>query len=165
MPDQVHQSVQCREIIFDSDLYREAICLRDTVLRKPLGFQWRAHDFDAEDVSFHFGAFLGDRLAGTLILRPREEGTLQMRQVAILPEYQSQGIGSALVRFSEKFAVEHGFKMITAHARESALEFYRKLDYKVVGEPFTEVSVTHFEIIKELLNTNGNCNDKPVPRS
>jgi predicted GNAT family N-acyltransferase len=39
---------------------------------------------------------------------------------------------------------------MTAHARESALQFYSKLDYQVLCERFIEVGIPHFEISKEL---------------
>ena len=143
-------NLQCREYKFNSETYQVAITLREAVLRKPLGLLWSAHDFDAEETSFHIGAFLGNKLIGTLILRPRDEIILQMRQVAISPEYQSQGVGSEMVLFAEKFAIERGFISITAHARESALQFYKKLNYHVVSEKFMEVGIPHYEIIKKL---------------
>jgi predicted GNAT family N-acyltransferase len=143
-------NIQCREYHFNSDTYQEAIKLREEVLRKPLGLKWSEHDFDAENTSFHLGAFLGNKLIGTLILRPRGKNTVQMRQVAIALEYQSQGIGSILVRFAEDFAVMNGFKTMTAHARKSALQFYLKLNYLVVGEKFMEVGIPHYEIMKQL---------------
>ncbi|MEI6521208.1 MAG: GNAT family N-acetyltransferase [bacterium] len=147
---QIYKSLQCHEYKFNSDTYHEAVKLREEILRKPLGLKWSAHDFDAEETSFHLGAFLGNKLIGTLILRPRDENILQMRQVAIAQEYQSQGIGSILVQFAEQFAIEHGFTAMTAHARESALQFYLKLNYQVIGEKFIEVGIPHYEIVKKL---------------
>jgi len=149
----VHKPVICREYAFDSDLYHEAVRLRAAVLRAPLGLTWTARDFEAEEASFHLGAFRGERLIGTLILRPREDGTLQMRQVAVAPEEQSRGVGTALVCFAEEFAVAHGYSTITAHARESAVEFYRKLRYLVIGEPFIEVGIPHMRIMTTLPDT------------
>lgn len=146
-------NIQCHEYPINFDTYQEAVKMREEVLRKPLGLKWSEHDFDAEDTSFHLGAFLGNKLIGTLILRPRGKNKVQMRQVAIAPEYQSQGIGSILVRFAEDFAVMNGFSTMTAHARESALQFYLKLDYQVVGEKFTEVGIPHYEIIKKLTSS------------
>ncbi len=148
--DPLHGPVQCREFPFDSERYREAVNLREAVLRKPFGLQWSARDFEGEAQSFHLGAFLGDRLVGTLILRPREDGTVQMRQVAVAPEVQSRGVGSALVRYAERFAAAHGFTTMMAHARMSAVDFYQKLHYRITGERFIEIGIPHVCVEKEL---------------
>ncbi len=140
----------CREYPFGSGDYRAAVALRFAVLRAPLGLGWGAHDFDAEEESFHLGAFRGDVLVGTLILRPREGGVLQMRQVAVAPEEQGCGVGTALVRFAEEFAAAHGYATLTAHARMTALAFYRKLGYRVEGEPFVEIGIPHVGVAKDL---------------
>ena len=136
------ESIHCRSYPFDSDTYREAVQWRETVLREPLGLAWTARDFEAEEVSYHLGAFRGGRLVGTLILRPREAGVLQMRQVAVAPEAQGHGVGAALVRYGEAYAATRGYTTITAHARMAVVGFYRKLGYQVVGEPFVEVGIT-----------------------
>ena len=150
MKDLLALSVSCREFPFDSDLYREAVRLREEVLRKPLGRAWEARDFRGEDTSFHLGAFVDDRLVGVLILRPVDATTVQMRQVAVATDVQGRGIGSVLVRYAEQFAAARGYTRISAHARERALAFYRKLAYRVIGERFTEIDLPHFTIEKIL---------------
>lgn len=144
------QPLECRCYPFDSDLYREAVNLRNAVLRKPLGLQWTERDFLDEDKSLHLGAFRGDRLVAVLILTPREAGTIQMRQVAVAPEERLRGVGSALVRYAEQVAVEHGYRIMMAHARESVIDFYYKLDYQVIGDRFIEIGIPHLHIAKEL---------------
>ena len=153
----LHEPVYCREFPFDSALYREAVRLREVVLRQPLGLQWSAHDFADEERSFHLGAFQSDRLLATLILRPRENGTVQMRQVAVAPDAQAHGVGSALVRYAEHFAAERGYTTMLAHARECAVEFYRKLHYQVTGDRFIEIGIPHLCVVKELRS-----NDFPI---
>ena len=36
------------------------------------------------------------------------------------------------------------------HARETAVGFYEKLGYKVVGDKFTEVTIPHYVMEKKL---------------
>jgi predicted GNAT family N-acyltransferase len=36
------------------------------------------------------------------------------------------------------------------HARKSAVGFYEKLGYKIVGDEFEEVTIPHFEMQKTL---------------
>ena len=145
-----HEPVHCRAFPYASDRYREALRLREAVLRQPLGLQWSARDFEGEEQSFHLGAFSGDRLVGTFILRSREDGVVQMRQVAVAPHAQARGVGSVLVRYAEQFAAEHGYTTMMAHARESAIAFSRRLHYQVSGDRFLEIGIPHFCVVKEL---------------
>ena len=149
------EPLQCREFAFASAEYREAVGLREALLRRPLSQPWSERDFDGEEQSFHLGAFRGDRLVGVLILRPREDATLQMRQVAVAPDEQRHGVGSTLVRYAEQFAAARGYTAIMAHARESAEEFYRKLHYRITDHRFQEIGIPHVLISKELCNGSG----------
>ena len=36
-----------------------------------------------------------------------------------------------------------GGRLLTLHARETAVAFYLRLGYRVVGEPFVEVTIPH----------------------
>lgn len=125
-----------------------AVALREEVLRKPLGLTWEPGAFTGEDQSFHAGYFEGQRLVGTLILRPLNDITLRMRQVAVAFDRQGQGIGTALILFAENFARVNGFREITAHARLAAIPFYEKMDYTAEGETFPELSIPHRRIFK-----------------
>lgn len=73
-----------------------------------------------------------------------------MRQVAVASDCQRQGIGKALVSYAERYAAQHGYTEITAHARESALPFYEKLGYTRSGDRFVELGIPHIEVRKRL---------------
>jgi GNAT superfamily N-acetyltransferase len=73
-----------------------------------------------------------------------------MRQVAVLPPLQGGGIGGALVRFAESFAVSHGIVRFELSARETAVPFYLNLGYEMVGEPYEEVTLPHRSLVKNL---------------
>ena len=110
-------------------------------------------DFVEEENSFHLGCFADGALVGTLILRPLDAQVLKMRQVAVAPEWQGRGVGSALVRFAEQFAAARGYVTIVAHARSTALHFDRKLGYQEEGVTFLEVGLPHISIRKTLPRT------------
>jgi ribosomal protein S18 acetylase RimI-like enzyme len=140
----------CRKIAFGSAEYRAALVLREEVLRKPLGLPVRPEDVAGEEESFHLGCFEGERLVGTLILKPVDETTVKMRQVAIAPETQGKGAGSDLVKFAEEFARAKGFRTITAHVREPVLHFYIRRGYGLRSERFIEVTIPHYAVAKEI---------------
>ncbi len=140
----------CREVLFASREYRATLALRDEVLRIPLGLTWTAEELQAESQCRHLGSFLGERLVGCLVLQPLDAATVKMRQVAIVPEMQRRGVGSALVAFAEQVARKAGYSRMTAHAREPAVPFYRKHGYAVEGDRFLEVTIPHYAIAKDL---------------
>ena len=142
--------ITCREILFGSPEYEAAVELRAAVLRRPLGLDWEAGAFDGEEKSFHLGVFSGMKLVGCLVLKPIDDIHLKMRQVAIAPEVQGQGVGSRLIAFAEHLAHQAGFRQISAHARETVIPFYRKLGYSVSETSFLELSIPHFLISKDL---------------
>ena len=119
-------------------------------MRKPLGLPMRAEDMAGEDASFHLGVFEGERLVGSLILKPVDETTLRMRQVAVEPATQGKGAGSDLIAFAEKFAREKGYETIAAHVREPVLHFYIKRGYALRSERFIEVTIPHWAVAKEI---------------
>jgi predicted GNAT family N-acyltransferase len=134
---------------FGTPAYDEAIHLRDLVLRKPLGLEFTPEQLAEEYNQVHFGCYDSQMtLLGCLTLQNLGKGTIKMRQVAVLPTVQRKGVGQRLVRFSEIYAQQHGFKKITLHARVEACPFYQKLAYNIVGEQFFEVGIPHFEMEK-----------------
>jgi GNAT superfamily N-acetyltransferase len=140
----------CSEIPHNSGEYWDAVQIRDSVLRKPLGMEYRMEDLLAEEGSYHFACRVDGKLAGSVILRPKEDGLVQMRQFAVCEELQGRGVGRALANYAEGFARGKGFREIILHARVSVMEFYRKLGYFEEGEGFTEVGLPHILMSKQL---------------
>jgi ribosomal protein S18 acetylase RimI-like enzyme len=130
--------------------YEETVALRGDILHYPLGIIPTAEQFGAEWHDYHIACYRDDLLVGCLILTPLPNGELKMRQVAVAEELQGQGIGRAMVLFSERFAREHGFTEITMHARETAVPFYENLGYDRIGEEFEEVTIRHWKMRKVL---------------
>jgi predicted GNAT family N-acyltransferase len=145
-----------REIEHGSPDYWAAVELRQDVLRKPLGLQFSAEELDAEKDSHHVACFRGNTLVGCLVLRPIADGDARMRQVAVAPELQGQGIGTAMVEYSEAFAWRLGFRRMILHARATAVPFYEKLGYARFGDRFMELTIPHWAMEKSLSPEAGN---------
>ena len=143
-------ALQCSEIQYGSPDYAAAFTLREEVLRKPLGLSLNNETLAQECEYFHLVCHLGGELVACLVLLPKEEGTIGMRQVAVAPQLQGRGIGRALVEFAEQFARERGFTLMMLHARDTAIPFYEKLGYECVGEPFVQVTIPHRVMQKKL---------------
>jgi predicted GNAT family N-acyltransferase len=139
-----------REVLHKSDEYVRCVALRRDILRLPLGLDFSPAQLDAESDDFHLATFDGPVIRGCLVLSPINSSVIQMRQVAIQPEFQGRGLGRTLVEVSERFAKNREYSTMMLHARESAVPFYERLGYRAVGEPFEEVTIPHREMIKAL---------------
>lgn len=139
-----------RLVTHGSDDYRLTVDLRRRVLRTPLGLDFSDRELEGEAKDLHLAAFSDGKLVGCLVLTPADHGVLKMRQVAVEPERQGQGIGASLVRESEQVAVRHAAHRLVLHARETVVPFYEKLGYEAEGGSFEEVSIPHRFMFKNL---------------
>ena len=91
----------------------ELIPIRQAVLRQGLPVEASIFDGDYAEHTVHFGAFENNQLIGCASLvanqTTRLEGQInfmmQLRGMAVLPEYRSKGVGAQLLRAAEKHAV------------------------------------------------------------
>ena len=130
--------------------YDRSVKLRDLVLRKPLNMVFTQEQLDAETDEFHLIAILNDDVVGCLVLKPDNHMQIQMRQVAVHPDFQRRGIGAMLVHQSELKAKALNIEKLFLHARDVAVAFYKSLNYKIEGDSFMEVGIVHYHMFKEL---------------
>jgi len=130
--------------------YQLMVKLRDDMLRRPLGLKFTEDELEEEKDNMLIGAFEDDSMLGCCMLVEENSGVVKLRQMAVLNALQGKGIGRALMQFAENLARDHGYKVLTMHARKHAVGFYEKMGYKVKGEEFQEVSIPHYEMQKEL---------------
>ncbi len=139
-----------KQFDYNSDLYNRELELRNKVLRIPLGLNLYAEDLSSEVSQWHIGAFINSEMVGVLLLVPLDNHEIKMRQVAVNFAFQGKNIGSKLVTFAESLAVSRGYQRMILNARQTAVPFYRKLGYEIVGDVFTEVTIPHFKMQKAL---------------
>ena len=75
-----------------------------------------------------------------------------LQRMAVLDDYQGQGLGSILLKEAEDFAQEQGFKSISLHAQLGALKFYLNNGYQEVGQIFEEAGIQHITVEKSLIS-------------
>jgi predicted GNAT family N-acyltransferase len=139
-----------REVAFGSAEYERSLRLRDDLLRRPLGLPLSAEDLAGEAQQWHLIAVREQLLVGCLLLVPLPGAAVQMRQVAVLPEAQGAGVGSALVAYAEELSRSRKRTSMFAHARLEAVPFYVHLGYVVEGDQFMEVTIPHRLVRKAL---------------
>ena len=130
--------------------YQQMVNMRNEILRKPLGLNFSTDELENEKDEILIGAFEEEKMLGCCMLIKMNNKTVRLRQMAVMNNLRGKGIGRALMNFAENIARDLGYRTITMHARKTAIGFYEKLGYGVVGEEFYEVTIPHFEMQKEL---------------
>ena len=133
--------------------YLQMVQLRIDILRKPLGLYFTPEELEKEKNEILIGAFEEEKMLGCCMLIKSDPTTVRMRQMAVLNNLQGKGIGRALMQFAENIARDLGYKKLTMHARVTAVGFYEKLGYSVVGDEFIEVTLPHHTMEKLLISS------------
>jgi ribosomal protein S18 acetylase RimI-like enzyme len=135
----------------------ETYPVRHIVLRagKPI----ESCQFDGDELvsTHHFGYYLNNQIIGVISLFEIKheqfvaQKSFQIRGMAVLPSFQKQGIGEALVKEAEKFCTTQKADLIWFNARTTAVGFYQKMGYEIVGSEFEINEVgPHFLMFKYL---------------
>lgn len=133
--------------------YMQMVHLRNEILRKPLGLIFTPEELDKEKDEVLIAAFEDEKILGCCMLKKFDTTTVRMRQMAVLNNLQGKGIGRALMQFAENIARDLGYRKLMMHARITAVGFYEKLGYNVVGEVFFEVTLPHHTMEKLLVSS------------
>ena len=126
----------------------ETLALRGRVLR-----DGQPHEGFPEDEwpeAFHVVAREGEEVVGVASFIPRDDGW-QLRGMAVAPEVQGQGVGRALLETAYERLRSRGATRAWANGRDTALGFYERLGWRVVGDGFVMGSgVAHHRIELDL---------------
>ena len=131
-----------------SALYaHQALALREAVLRQPLGLTLKLED---DRLRTHFCAVEDGEVVACVSLKPVEDGSLQLKQMAVKEGRRLAGIGAALVTQAEAWARDRGVATMMMHARIGAEGFYARLGYQPEGPIFEENTIPHVKMTKRL---------------
>lgn len=140
-----------KQIDHGTPMYEEMVKLRSEILRKPLGLRFTEKELQKEKQDILIVCVEDETLLGCCILSKHDSGTLRLRQMAVKKNLQGKGIGESIMSFAENLTRDKGCNRIIMHARNSAIGFYEKLNYKVTGKEFTEVGLPHHVMEKLIL--------------
>lgn len=133
----------------------ETFLVRQPVLRPGKNIESCRFDGDNLETTKHFGYFEEETLAGIASLFQsnsdlfQENEQFQLRGMAVLSNFQKKGIGEKLVIHAENDAKNRNATLIWFNAREIAVPFYKKLGYKIIGQPFDIGDIgKHFVMFK-----------------
>jgi ribosomal protein S18 acetylase RimI-like enzyme len=135
----------------------ETIMVRHPVLRP--GRPIESCHFDGDDLptTSHFGLFFEGHLVGIISSFEAknnlfsEENQFQIRGMAVLEQFQKKGFGEALLNYCENEIRMTNGDLIWFNARETALGFYKKSEYEIIGDQFEIPDVgPHYVLFKKL---------------
>lgn len=108
--------------------------LRWRILRKPWGQPKGSEVNNRDGDAFHILAEKDNKVIGVGCIHEIEDGVGQIRFMGVDDDYQKQGIGQAIVKLLEENAKNKNWNIVRLRARESAVNFYQNLDYKIIGD-------------------------------
>jgi len=134
------------------DKFQRYYELRWKILRAPWN-QPRGSEQDELEQSSHHLMVTGDNHAVIAVgrLHFNSVRVAQIRYMAVAIDQQRKGVGTLLLNALENRAVELGATRIVLDARETALQFYRKNNYKPEGPGHVLFNtITHVCMTKSL---------------
>jgi len=122
------------------------------ILREPWDQPPGSEKDEFENGAIHLAAWDdAGRVIGVGRLHRVTQNCGQIRYMAVEPAQQSYGIGKAILRELEVRAIQSGMQEIKLNSRESAVPFYQKKGYQVLGPSHTLFgTIPHFEMWKRL---------------
>lgn len=139
-----------KEFSYLSPDYNASVKLRNDVFRKPHGLEISAEDLAADPHCTLFGMYDGDNLIGTIFYLPKDYTTVQLKNLAFLPQYQGKGLGHQLMAFFESYAKKQKIKTILLTSRVTVEDFYAKQGYSRSSEIIDIRGIPHVWMSKNI---------------
>lgn len=129
--------------------------IRETVFWGDQGIEEELGPNADDAIATHYLARLEQEPVGAarylLLRRGRGSLTALVQRVAVLYERQGLGIGGHIMKIMiDDLRADDRVVGMELHAQESAVEFYKRLDFVAEGDPFEEVGITHQTMIMDV---------------
>ncbi|MDO5972326.1 GNAT family N-acetyltransferase [Flavivirga aquimarina] len=134
-----------------SPLYKEAVEIREQLFFKNMENSLDLINDDFELEGIHLVCLNEDEVIGTGRLNIEKEISM-ISQMAIKSSYQKQGIGAKILKELIRFSIEKGISKIELSARETAITFYEKFNFKPMGDkyPSNKTGIIHQSMVLKI---------------
>ena len=136
---------------------RDTFSIRQPVLRPGRHVDTCIFDGDDLPTTVHFGIFENNDLLGVISVFEAiheffpESRQFQIRGMAVSGSQQKKGLGEKLVVHAEKYVAQNNGQRIWFNARETAVGFYQKTGYAIIGNAFDIPGVgSHYVMHKKM---------------
>lgn len=125
--------------------------LRWRLLRQPWQQARGSEKDEFEDTGFHRLAIINGSIIAVGRLHISANKIARIRYMAVKPNYQRKGIGQKILQSLEQVAIQKNIHYIDLNAREEAVQFYQKQQYKLIEPAHTLYGqIKHFKMKKTL---------------
>ncbi|GGD14627.1 N-acetyltransferase [Hyunsoonleella pacifica] len=137
-------SLKLKYITIEDPLYQKAVAIRKEQFFKNMKNSSDLINDALESDGLHLVCLNENEVVGTGRLNI-EDNTGIISQMAVNTNFQKQGIGAKILKALIEYSEEKGVTKIVLSARETALGFYSKFNFKPVGElyPSLKTGIIH----------------------
>lgn len=148
--------MEFKVIDYKSKDYNQMVELRHRILREPINSVATPEELAEDEFHVLLGAFYLNEggIVACCFLSHLDHETLRLHQMAVDTYYQGRGLGREMLNYAERISQLRGYQRINLHARETAIDFYKKQGFMVVSDPFIEVGISHVEMTKSIYIEN-----------
>lgn len=137
--------------------FKDTYPIRSQLLRPGRPIETCHFTGDDDELTFHLGAYVNDRLASVASFyfkshpKIEEEYQYQLRGMATLPEFQNQGLSRALLKTAFPIIQNNHVNLLWCNARVEASGFYETVGFEKIGDRFDIPEVgPHYLMIKKI---------------
>lgn len=112
--------------------------------------EYDEYDTLSRDDVFHFAYFKDGLLVGSLRAIKLSDRAVKIGRIATLSSHRFQGYGSRMLRDVEIYFHNIGYYEVILNSQISAINFYLRNGYDVVGEVFLEAGIPHQRMVKSI---------------
>lgn len=134
----------------ESNQISNCFAIRKTVFVEEQGVPVDEELDDFDDISIHALALIDNKPVATGRLILSKKKLAKVGRMAVLDNFRRTGIGSRVLLFLEKKAIEKNIDEISLHAQEYVMDFYKNHGYIERGNLFLEAGIKHIEMFKKL---------------
>jgi N-acetylglutamate synthase-like GNAT family acetyltransferase len=125
--------------------------LRYDILRKPWNQPLGSEKDHEEEIAFHICAKYNNIIVGACRIQFLDNEIAQIRYMCTSEAMKYKGIGKKMLAFAENHACENKIQKIILHARENAVDFYKKSGYNIIEPSYMLFgSIPHYLMDKKL---------------
>lgn len=136
----------------------DVLTVRLEVLRRGTPSSDPAYSEDSDPTAVHLGIVVDARPVATSSWYLRafppspDARALQLKGMAVLDRLQGSGAGRSIIEAGLDLARKNGCELVWARARDSALYFYERTGFEVVGDAFIDdaTGMSHHLVVRSV---------------
>lgn len=143
-----------RAIQADWKKYAEQLLfIRNEVFTKEQNIPSELDDDGLDHRLYHILVFYTENDKEDPIATGRMSKGGKIGRLSVLQPHRKKGVGKQIISLFEEIAISNGIENLSLSAQIHAQEFYEKIGFKVIGEPYSDVGIPHITMVKPLILT------------